>query len=83
MGTLHIITDPNDRLPLKVAEQDGGSSTTILLLQDGVFVQEQQGEVYACADDVRARGVVSPYPLVDYDGIVDLILRHDKVICWH
>jgi len=83
MRTLHIITDPNDPLPLRVAEQDGASSTAILLLQDGVFARVERGDVYACADDVRARGVASPYTLVDYDGIIDLIFSHDQVICWH
>jgi len=80
---LHIITDPNDPLPLALTEQGGASSATILLLQDGVFAQVERGDVYACADDVRARGVASPYTLVDYDGIIDLIFRHDKAICWH
>jgi sulfur relay protein TusB/DsrH len=83
MRTLHIITDPNDRLPLAAAEGDSASSAAILLLQDGVFARVERGDVYACADDVRARGVVSPYTLVDYDGIIDLIFKHDRVICWH
>jgi sulfur relay protein TusB/DsrH len=83
MRTLHVITAPNDQLPLKVVTHDGASKTTILLMQDGVFLQVERGQVYACADDVRARGLVTPYRLVDYWEIVDLVLSHDKVICWH
>lgn len=82
MSTLHIITDARDRLPLEAIEREGGS-TTILLLQDGVCADVEPGNVYACADDVRARGLESRHPLVDYDGIIDLLTSHDRVICWH
>lgn len=83
MKILHIIRDPRDPLPLGVVKASGQESeVSILLLQDGVLAQVSGERVYACAEDVRARGVFPPYQTVDYEGIVDLICTHDRVICW-
>ncbi len=82
MSTLHIITQSHDQLALD-AIAHGPEPATILLLQDGVYLGVEAGRVFAGADDVRARGLDCGYTLVDDAAVVDLIVEHDRVICWH
>jgi sulfur relay protein TusB/DsrH len=81
MPTLHILTQPDDRLALDAIAADAGA--TILLLQDGVCTGIEAPRVFAGEADVRARGLDWPYQLVDDAAVVDLIVEHDRVICWH
>ena len=82
MSTLHILTRPDDQLALDAIAHDAGS-VTILLLQDGVYTGVEAPRVFAGEADVRARGLDCPYRLVDDAAVVDLIVEHDRVICWH
>ena len=82
MSTLHIITQPDDQLALEAISREPGPAT-ILLLQDGVYLGVESGRAFAGEADVRARGLDSAYQLVDDAAVVDLIVAHDRVICWH
>jgi sulfur relay protein TusB/DsrH len=60
-----------------------GEDVAVLLIHDAVYSSPQEGvKTYACADDIRARGIISDAELVDYEGIVRLIFEHELVICW-
>lgn len=90
MPTLHIITQSDDQLALDAIAHDPRPAT-ILLLQDGVYLgveaprpdRRPSGRVFAGEADVRARGLDCPHQLVDDAAVVDLIVEHDRVICWH
>lgn len=82
MPTLHILTQPDDRLALDAIAHDAGP-VTILLLQDGVYAGVEAPRVFAGEADIRARGLDCPYQVVDDAAVVDLIVAHDRIICWH
>lgn len=85
MRLLHIVRDMEEALPLRVAgeQQAQGHQVTVLLLHDAVLRQVSfPGRVLACEADMAARGVEGRYPAVDYRGIVQAIVDHDRVISW-
>jgi sulfur relay protein TusB/DsrH len=86
MKVLHIIRSSDDPLAKRViADISGaaGAEQTLLLMQDGVYTNPQgAANVFACSDDVAARGVTTDIPLVEYDRIVEMIFENDKVITW-
>ncbi len=68
---------------------------SLLLLEDAVYHLRRPGElallppdlpVYFLAQDLRARGLGEKLPAmaspVDYDGFVELCVRHDKTVSW-
>jgi sulfur transfer complex TusBCD TusB component (DsrH family) len=83
MSVLHLIRRPTDRLAFDTAVRQGREAT-VLLIQDGVraAAPEGLGAVYASADDVRARGVNTAYPMVDAAKIGELIVGHERVLVW-
>jgi sulfur transfer complex TusBCD TusB component (DsrH family) len=83
MRILHLIRRADDQLALEVAGQ-GGPHDTIVLIQDGVraAVAGTAGAIYASADDARARGLRSDYPLLDPPQIAQKILEHERMIVW-
>jgi sulfur relay protein TusB/DsrH len=86
MKVLHIIRSSDDPLAKRVIADIGGdvnAEQTLLLMQDGVYSNPQgAARVFACSDDVAARGVEIDVPLVEYDRIVEMIFESDKVITW-
>ena len=85
MSILHLIRRGCDSYPLEVARSQvaEGHGVSLLLLHDGVYARQDTGlKVYACRDDVLARGIDIQAELVDYDRIVELIFAHDSVCCW-
>ena len=82
MSTLHVITQPDDQLALDAIAHESAPAT-ILLLQDGVYACIEAPRVFAGEADVHARGLDCPYQLVDESAVVELIVEHDRVICWH
>lgn len=85
MRILHVIRNPNDRLAVEVAGQQGKScQVALLLVQDGVLARPDVpgAAVYALARDPEARGVTATGEAVDYDGAVRLIAAHDTVVVW-
>ena len=85
MKVIHVIRSLDDRRALTTAFFHGCERpTSILLLQDAVLarVEDFPGRVYACTEDAAARGRQGAYEDVTYEGIVELLFKHDKVICW-
>jgi sulfur relay protein TusB/DsrH len=107
MKILHLIKNPHDSYAADIAarQQRAGHEVALLLLHDAVYdamgvkpLSQQGIAVYACADDVQARGpsappfdpaqdelrtgIASQAGLLDYEGIVTLMFAYDKVVCW-
>ena len=83
---LHIIRSNGDSLAQRTIEDIAAgidsAEQTLLLMQDGVYMQSPDMKAFAGADDVRARGIETGVALVEYDQIVEMIFEHDKVITW-
>ena len=83
---LHIIRSNGDSLAQRtiddIAAGIDGVEQTLLLMQDGVYMQPPDMRTFANADDVRARGIETGVALVEYDRIVEMVFEHDKVITW-
>src|SRR3990170_8939380 len=81
MKILHIVRNIGDKRALDTAQaqKQRGHQVTLLLLHDAVLDRVPfEGEMLACADDVRARTGKTPFKTVDYDEIVTLIFEHDR-----
>jgi sulfur relay protein TusB/DsrH len=54
-----------------------------VLIQDAVLgYADWEGQLYACQEDLAARGVEGKGKVVDYDDLVRMIFAHDRVIMW-
>ena len=85
MKVLHIIRDNKDYLAHQMIEalrNIEGVDQTLLLIQDGIYLEPQVPQVFACSDDVISRGVKTNLPLVNQAEIVAMIFNHDKIITW-
>ncbi|MBI4715439.1 MAG: hypothetical protein HY760_05830 [Nitrospirae bacterium] len=82
--TLHIIRRPNDPLALEAVQREHTlREVAVLLIQDGVLTTVRPPvPIYAGSDDVKARGVHPPLPLVSYPEICRLIREARRVIVW-
>lgn len=81
MATLHMLRNLDAGLLLEVLDPDAGDR--LVLIQDGVLSRGPfPCETHACRQDVTARGMTTPFPDLDYDGIRDLMLAHEKVVLW-
>lgn len=82
---LHLVRNLEDARALITVEeqQRQGHETTVILLHDAVLSpQAWPGRVFACQDDVKARQERCRYPGIDYDGIIQAIFDHERVISW-
>ena len=84
MKILHLVRQIVDERALRTAVgQSAQHAVTVLLLQDAVLTPlDFPGQVYACREDVEARGARSATEAVDYDRMVQMIFEHDKVVSW-
>ncbi|MEE9514696.1 MAG: hypothetical protein V3V54_01575 [Candidatus Brocadiales bacterium] len=93
MKTLHIIREKDHALAISTARDQAGPASaagnelTVLLIHDAVLTGEDSlgglsATVMTLKDDAAARAVESPYPSIDYDGMLKLVFDSDKVICW-
>ncbi|MBI4714765.1 MAG: hypothetical protein HY760_02290 [Nitrospirae bacterium] len=82
--TLHIIRCPNDPLALEAVQREHSlRGVAVLLIQDGVLTTVKPPvPIYAGSEDVQARGVHPPVPLVGYPEICRLIHEARRVIVW-
>ncbi len=58
---------------------------TLLLIHDAVLIGPsliKTFNVFACSDDVKARGINTPVNTLDYKQMLKLIADCDKAICW-
>jgi len=82
---LHVLKSSEDSYACGAArgQQEQGADVSVLLLHDAVLTPpEGIPKVYACRDDVEARGSIFNGQSVNYDEIVSLLLEADSVICW-
>ena len=91
-----ISTSPFKRLESKTNIYLARKGDSVIFIQNGVYValniptdlkegiekKKAEGvEFYALKEDMEARGVKEFFgKVVDYDGFLDLIEKHDKVI---
>ncbi len=69
-----------DKSQAKMAGED-----TLLLIHDAVLIGPnliKPFKVFACSDDVKARGINTPFNTLDYKQMLKLIADCDKTICW-
>ncbi|RJP75149.1 MAG: hypothetical protein C4532_00985 [Candidatus Abyssobacteria bacterium SURF_17] len=85
MKVLHIIRSNEDALARRMIQHIESADSvdqTVLLIQDGVYMKPSNMRMFACADDVRARGIETNIEIVGYDRIVEMVFDADKVITW-
>ncbi len=86
MKILHIIKKTNDWYAWQTVlrqQKKKANLVTIILLHDAVFTPIHDDlEVFACRDDVVARGVKTKASLVGYEEIVRMLMEVDSVVCW-
>lgn len=85
MKVLHIIRSNDDPLAQRIIDDmrnNDDIEQTLVLIQDGVYMNVKGDRVFACSDDADARGVETGVPLVGYDRIIEMTFEHDKVITW-
>lgn len=87
MKILHILRQKDDAYAWETAElQRQGSETEVivLLLHDAVFASPNHPslQIFACQDDLRARGLGDRFPALSYSEIVQLIFACDTVVNW-
>ncbi len=86
MRILHIVKNKHDTLSFSMAKgQALDNDVSMLLLHDAILVDRGQLnglKVFACKDDVLARGIETQCQLIDYPEIVNLIFDNEKVISW-
>ncbi|MDP2727748.1 MAG: DsrH/TusB family sulfur metabolism protein [Dehalococcoidia bacterium] len=73
-----------DRRALETARAHAAEhQVTVVLLQDAVLSPlPWEGEVYACREDLEARGGREGIRGIEYRELVRMIFGHDKVIMW-
>ena len=74
--------DPNPvRTDLLASDETSGSEVSVVLLQDGVsLIDLPTNRVYALSDDVRARHITPPYPVISYADVLRMMFEADAVI---
>jgi sulfur relay protein TusB/DsrH len=86
MKVLHVVRNNDDALARRLTETIArldGVEQALLFIQDGVYSKSTMNlPAFACAEDVRARGLETNLELVDYDRIVEMIFDFDRVITW-
>ncbi len=84
---LHIIKDPNNKKPFELirrqAKAEDQVEVQLVLTQEAVKLHPDfPAAVYVLEEDLRERGLSSPYPKISYSGLLDLIFNSESVINW-
>ncbi len=89
MRILYIVKEKTDLdYLLKMYDKSQAKMTgelTLLLIHDAVLIGQDpinNFKVFACSDDVKARGINTPFDTLDYKQMLKLIADCDKAICW-
>ena len=84
MKILHIIREMGDERALETAQAHAlEHEVTVVLLQDAVLGRlPSKGEVYACREDLEARGGRHGVKEVEYRELVRMIFGHERVVMW-
>ncbi len=74
--------DPNPvRTDLLASDQTSGREVSVVLLQDGVSLTDlPTNRVYVLSDDVSARHITPPYPMISYADVLRMMFEADAVI---
>ncbi|RUM60297.1 MAG: sulfurtransferase TusB [Persephonella sp.] len=74
-----LIRKPNDYPEAEVLEEND----VIILIQDAVLKIPYLDNILVCKDDALARNVkVEEDLLIDYEDIIDIIEKAEKVVVW-
>jgi sulfur transfer complex TusBCD TusB component (DsrH family) len=84
---LHILKDPNNKKPFDLIQRQmraqDPTEVRLVLTQEAVKLRlDFHVAVYVLDEDLRERGLSSPYPKIDYSGLLDLIFDSESVISW-
>ncbi len=95
MSCLHLLSKSPASGLLELASKALVPGDALLLLEDGVYFQSQPQQLAALPagvtihfleQDLLARGLHGALPenagRIDYDGLVELCIRHDKTTSW-
>lgn len=87
MKILHLMRQLHDQSALDIISRqaaDPHHEVAVLLLHDAVYVPPSLAgaELYACKDDVMARGLETSGKLLDYTEMIDLIFAAERVVVW-
>ena len=66
-------------------QREMDNKITFLLIHDAVLAESTSNtdfRVFACNDDIKARGVDTLFNTLDYLQVLKLMADCDKVICW-
>ena len=86
MKILHLIRNPGDETPLRVAAIQSRwkkSEIRVVFIQDGVYRPGagRRGSL-ACREDSEARCVAAGKKLASHSEIAEMILEFDTVVTW-
>ena len=84
---LHIVKDPDNEKAFELirsqAKAGGQTEVRLVLIQEAVRLHPDfPAAVYVLEEDLRERGLSSPYPKIDYSHLLDLIFNSESVINW-
>jgi sulfur transfer complex TusBCD TusB component (DsrH family) len=84
---LHIVKDLNNgssfELIQRQAKGEGQTEVRLVLIQEAVGLHPGfPAAVYVLEEDLRERGLSSPYPKIDYSGLLDFIFDSESVVSW-
>lgn len=85
MKTFYFIRKLKDRLAAEVISGGPEKGTdAILLMHDAVYEKwaPEGVRIFACREDVAARGIETPYPAASYEEIARMIVEYDRTIVW-
>ena len=85
MKTFHLIRNLNDLLAREVVTgAPAESEDAVLLLHDAVFetFPKSEAKVFACREDLSARGIESPHAGLSHEEIARMITEYDRTIVW-
>jgi sulfur relay protein TusB/DsrH len=89
MKILFVVKEKNDLDFLiemyEKPRREMDNKITFLLIHDAVLAESISNtdfKVFACNDDVKARGIDTLFNTLDYVQMLKLMADCDKVICW-
>jgi len=89
---LHILKESHTPIALEIIRQEAKvpqQEVIILLIQEAVTKAQPLNnslKTYVLKEDLEERGLTSPpkgdYRLIDFQGMLDLLYRVDKIVTW-
>ncbi len=84
-GTLHIVRSAGAPHPWDLLAHEVAADTTcsVVLIQEAVSAAPGLPcPTFLLASDARSRAAASAYPMIDEQGLLDLIWDAEKVVVW-